>query len=186
MTSTAEKPQTDAAPFQNEVVKNFKHPADAAAMKAALASVRARFEAEYPLVIGGRRETTAKQIRSVNPADPSEVIGLVSSASKEQALEAIDAAARAFDSWKHLTLSERAVYLFKAAELLRKRRFEYDALLVFEVGKSWVEADGDIAESIDFLEFYAREALRYAKPQPVVPLAENATSWSTSRSASAR
>src|SRR5208337_2525080 len=64
----------------------------------------------------------------------------------------------------------RAGYIFKAAELLRQRRFHYDALLVHEVGKSWVEADGDIAEAIDFLEFYAREALRYAEPHPVVPI----------------
>ncbi|MFY9720181.1 MAG: L-glutamate gamma-semialdehyde dehydrogenase [Candidatus Cybelea sp.] len=170
MTSTAEKPPTGVAPFKNEVVKDFKDPADATAMKAALASVRGRFGAEYPLVIGGRRVTTSKQIRSLNPANPAEVIGSTSSASKEQALEAIDAAARAFESWKHLTLPERATYLFKAAELLRERRFEYDALLVYEVGKSWVEADGDISESIDFLEYYAREALRYAQGQPVVPL----------------
>jgi 1-pyrroline-5-carboxylate dehydrogenase len=170
MTSTAEKPPTGVAPFQNEVVKDFKDPADAAAMKAALAAVRGRFGAEYPLVIGGRRVTTSKLIRSLNPANPAEVIGSTSSASKEQALEAIDAAARAFESWKHLTLPERATYLFKAAELLRERRFEYDALLVYEVGKSWVEADGDISESIDFLEYYAREALRYAQGQPVVPL----------------
>jgi 1-pyrroline-5-carboxylate dehydrogenase len=170
MTSTAEKPQTGVAPFKNEVVKDFKDPADAAAMKAALAAVRGRFGAEYPLVIGGRRVTTSKQIRSLNPANPAEVIGSTSSASKEQALEAIDAAARAFESWKHRKLPERATFLFKAAELLRERRFEYDALLVYEVGKSWVEADGDISESIDFLEYYAREALRYAQGQPVVPL----------------
>ena len=80
------------------------------------------------------------------------------------------AASKAFETWKKTTPQERASYLFKAAELIRQRRFHYDALLVFEVGKSWVEADGDISEAIDFLEFYAREALRYAHPQPVVPL----------------
>ncbi len=171
MTSIAEKPPAEVAPFKNEVVKDFKDPADAAAMKNALAAVRERFGAEYPLVIGGRRVQTSKQISSVNPANPAEVIGRVSSASPEQARAAIEAAAAAFESWKLLTLPERAVYLFKAAEQLRRRRFDYDALLVYEVGKSWVEADGDISESIDFLEFYAREALRYAQPQPVVPLA---------------
>ena len=166
MTTTIER----VAPFKNEIIKNFSDPADAAAMRAALETVKARFGAHYPLVIDGRKVETDKKIRSINPADPSQVVGLTSSASKEQAREAVDAAARAFESWKRLTLEERAEYLFKAAAALRERRFEYDALLVYEVGKSWVEADGDIAESIDFLEFYAREALRYAQPQPIVPI----------------
>lgn len=171
MTTTATKPPQDVAPFVNERVKDFSDPADAAAMKAALATVRESFGKTYPLVIGGRKIETEKKIRSLNPAKPSEVIGTTSAASKEQAKEAIAQAARAFESWRRLPLPERAAYLFKAAELLRARRFEYDALLVYEVGKSWAEADGDIAESIDFLEFYAREALRYAQPQPVVPIA---------------
>jgi 1-pyrroline-5-carboxylate dehydrogenase len=97
-------------------------------------------------------------------------VGIVASANADQAREAIAAAARAFEGWKRLSLEQRAQYLFKAAELLRQRRFDYDALLVYEVGKSWVEADGDIAEAIDFLEYYAREALRYAAEQPVVPI----------------
>ncbi|HZY96512.1 MAG TPA: L-glutamate gamma-semialdehyde dehydrogenase [Candidatus Cybelea sp.] len=167
-TITTQAPHT-VAPFTNEPVNDFSDPADVAAMKAALQSVQRDFGKSYPLVIGGRKIETEKKIRSLNPANPDQVIGLTSSASKDQAIEAIDAAARAFESWKHLTLPERAGYLFKAAELLRKRRFEYDALLVYEVGKSWIEADGDIAEAIDFMEFYAREALRYARPQPVVP-----------------
>ena len=168
--TTAEKPRTEISPFKNEVVKDFKDPADVAAMEAALARLARRLGAEYPLVIGGRRIETSKRIRSLNPANPQEVVGSVSSASKAEATLAIDAAAKAFESWKHLTLPQRAQYLFRAAELLRRRRFDYDALLVYEVGKSWVEADGDISESIDFLEFYAREALRYAQEQPVVPI----------------
>ncbi len=166
MTSTLER----IAPFKNETVKNFADPADAAAMQAALAEVRTTFGTHYPLVIDGRKVETEKKIKSLNPADPSQVVGLTSSASKAQANEAIEAAARAFESWKRLALAERAEYLFKAAALLKERRFKYDALLVFEVGKSWSEADGDIAEAIDFLEFYAREALRYAEPHPVVPI----------------
>ncbi|MBV8343854.1 MAG: aldehyde dehydrogenase family protein, partial [Candidatus Eremiobacteraeota bacterium] len=166
---TTHGPDT-VTPFTNEPVNDFRDPTDAAAMRAALDSVRRDFGRSYPLVIGGSRVETSKKIRSLNPANPRQVIGLVSSASKEQAIEAIDSAAHAFESWKRLTLPERASYLFRAAELLRERRLRYDALLVYEVGKSWVEADGDIAEAIDFLEFYAREALRFARPQPVVPL----------------
>jgi 1-pyrroline-5-carboxylate dehydrogenase len=170
MTTITTQAPDAVAPFTNEPVNDFSDPADVAAMNAALQSVQGDFGKSYPLVIGGRKIETEKKIRSLNPANPDQVIGLTSSASKDQAIEAIDAAARAFESWKHLTLPERAGYLFKAVELLRKRRFQYDALLVYEVGKSWIEADGDIAEAIDFMEFYAREALRYARPQPVVPL----------------
>jgi 1-pyrroline-5-carboxylate dehydrogenase len=169
MTTTTEKPST-VGPFKNEVVKSFEDPADAAAMRAALARIKERLGAEYPLVIDGRRVHTEKNIRSLNPANPQELVGVVASASPDQAREAIEAAGRAFTSWKQLSLVQRAQYLFKAAELLRQRRYDYDALLVYEVGKSWVEADGDISEAIDFLEFYAREALRYGAEQPVVPL----------------
>jgi 1-pyrroline-5-carboxylate dehydrogenase len=167
----AEKPRAEVSAFKNEVVKDFKDPADVVGMEAALARLAQRLGTEYPLVIGGRRIETSKRIRSLNPANPEEVVGSVSSASKAEAMQAIDAAAKAFESWKHLTLPQRAEYLFDAAELLRRRRFDYDALLVYEVGKSWAEADGDIAESIDFLEFYAREALRYGQEQLVVPIA---------------
>jgi 1-pyrroline-5-carboxylate dehydrogenase len=170
MTTIATHAPDSVSPFTNEPVIDFTDPADVAAMKAALASVKRDFGKSYPLVIGGKRIETPKKIESRNPADPDQVIGQISSASKDQAVEAIEAARRAFESWRHLTLPERADYLFKAAALLRERRFEYDALLVYEVGKSWIEAEGDIAEAIDFLEFYAREALRYARPQPVVPL----------------
>ncbi len=159
------------APFKNEDIKTFTDPADVAAMQAALSAVRGRFGEHYPLVIDGRKIETEKKIRSLNPANPAEVVGLTSSASKEQAKQAVDVAARTFESWKRTTPQERADCLLKAAALLRERRFQYDALLVLEVGKSWPEADGDTAEAIDFIEFYAREALRYAQPHPVVPIA---------------
>jgi 1-pyrroline-5-carboxylate dehydrogenase len=168
MTSTLER---TIPPFKNETIKTFSDPADASAMRAALAAVKARFGQHYPLVIDGERVKTEKTIGSRNPARPSEIVGTVGSASKEQAQAAIDAAVRAFESWKRTSAQERANYLFAAAAKLRERRFEYDALLVYEVGKSWPEADGDIAEAIDFLEFYAREALRYAEEQPIVPIA---------------
>ncbi len=170
MTTTATKPTLDVGPFQNERVKDFSDPADAAAMTAALEATKQELGKHYPLVIGGRKIESEKKIRSLNPANPQELVGVTSAASKEQAVEGIEAATRAFQSWRRCSLPERAAYLFKAAELLRARRFNYDALLVYEVGKSWAEADGDICESIDFLEFYAREALRYAQPQPVIPL----------------
>ena len=157
-------------PFKNETVKTFADAADAAAMRAALERVKAGLGRTYPIVVDGRPLETAKQIRSVNPAVPDQVVGVVGSASKEQALLAVDAAARAFESWKRVPVEHRAAIIFKAADLLRERRFDYDALLVYEVGKSWPEADADIAELIDFLDYYAHEALRYAQKQPIVPM----------------
>jgi 1-pyrroline-5-carboxylate dehydrogenase len=157
-------------PFKNEVVKSFADAGDAEAMHTALAEVKSRFGTHYPLVIDGEKIETEKKIRSLNPSKPSEIVGVSSSASKDQANKAVEAAARAFESWKRLSPQERANFIFDAAARLRERRFLYDALLVYEVGKSWVEADGDIAEAIDFLEYYAREALRYAEPQTVVPI----------------
>lgn len=159
------------AAFKNEVIKSFADPADKAAMEAALAAVRSRLGATYPVFVDGKAVETAKHIDSINPSDPSQVIGRVGAASKAQAEEAIAVANRAFESWKRVAPAERAAYLFKAADLIRERRFEWDALLVFEVGKSWVEADADIAELIDFLDFYAHEMLRLAKEQPIVPVA---------------
>ncbi|MBV9055570.1 MAG: L-glutamate gamma-semialdehyde dehydrogenase [Candidatus Eremiobacteraeota bacterium] len=168
--TTATPPRDALAPFRNESVKDFSDPHDAAAMRAALESVRRRFGESYPLVIRGRRIEREKKIVSRNPANPDEIVGVVSSATASDANDAIDAASEAFESWKRVSAAERANVVFKAAALLRERRFDYDALLVYEVGKSWPEADGDICEAIDFLEYYAREALRYAEPQPVVPI----------------
>ena len=104
MTTTLER----IAPFKNEAIKNFTDPADAAAMQAALARVKARFGESYPLVIGGKKIETEKKIRSINPANPDEVVGVISSASKAQALEAIEAATAAFESWKRVPMPERA------------------------------------------------------------------------------
>ena len=70
-----------------------------------------------------------------------------------------------------MKVSERAAVLFKVAALIRRHRFEINAWMILETGKSWPEADGDTAEAIDFLEFYGRENLRYSGPQPVTPVA---------------
>ncbi|MBV9278218.1 MAG: L-glutamate gamma-semialdehyde dehydrogenase [Candidatus Eremiobacteraeota bacterium] len=168
MSATLER---TVAPFKNEPVKDFSDPADIAAMEGALAAVKRDFGEKYPLVIDGQREQSERWIKSINPAHPDEVVGLVASASLEQANRAIEIASQRFESWKNVSASDRANFLMKAAQKVRERRFEFDALLVYEVGKTWPEADGDTAEAIDFLEFYAREALRYDGPHPVEPIA---------------
>jgi len=168
MTATLERP---LAPFKNEPIKDFTDPADVVAMRDALAKVKAQFGKHYPVAVDGQPLETQRWINSINPANPGEIVGIVGSASLEQASGAIEVAAKTFESWKKTGAKERAGYLLKAAELIRRRRFELNAWLVYEVGKSWPEADGDTAEAIDFLEFYAREALRYDGPHPVEPVA---------------
>ncbi|MBV8172914.1 MAG: L-glutamate gamma-semialdehyde dehydrogenase [Candidatus Eremiobacteraeota bacterium] len=156
--------------FKNEALIDFKDPANKAKMEAALAAVRAGGSATYDLIINGRRVRGAGTFKTSNPAKPSESVGTVQKASPAQAREAVAAAEQAFYSWSKVPAAQRAALLFKAAELTRARRFEFDALLVLEVGKSWGEADGDVAEGIDFLEYYAREMLRLDGPHPVTPV----------------
>jgi 1-pyrroline-5-carboxylate dehydrogenase len=156
--------------FRNEPFIDFGQPEHIAAMQQALADVRAQLGQTYPLIIGGERIATDKTIESRNPANPSEVVGRVASATVELADRAIETANQAFATWRKVPAEQRAEYLFKAAAEMRRRRFELNAWLVYEVSKSWAEADGDIAESIDFCEFYGREMLRLAGPQPVYPM----------------
>lgn len=167
------------SPFRNEAIRSFAEPADAASLRAALERARKALGSEYPVVIDGERVVTAESIRSRNPARPSEIVGNVGSASLDQAMEAIEVAARTFETWKRVATADRVGVLLRAAEKIRERRDDFNALLILEVGKTWVEADADTAEAIDFLEFYAREAIRYAEPPPLVPLAgeENCLSY---------
>lgn len=157
--------------FRNEPFTDFSCPTNQEAMKAALAKVRSQLGKKYPLVINGERIETNDLLVSTNPANPSEVIGSFHKADKELAEKAMQSALEAFESWKKVCPKERARFLFKAAAMMRRRKFELSSWLILEIGKSWAEADGDVAEAIDFCEYYGREMLRLAAPQPVVPYA---------------
>jgi 1-pyrroline-5-carboxylate dehydrogenase len=128
------------------------------------------FGREYPLVIGGQKITTPEKIKSYNPSRPEEVVGIFQKATVEMANQAVEAAAKAFEHWKRVSPEERVACAYRAADILRKRRFELDAWLCYEIGKTWPEADADIAELIDFCEYYGREALRLAAPQKLTPM----------------
>jgi len=155
--------------FRNEPFTDFNRPEERTAMESALLKVRSELGREYPLVIGGERLDGRKTFSSINPAKKNEILGTFNKATREDAAAAVERAALAFEEWKHASVDKRAGWLLKVAEILRQRKHYFSAVLVLEVGKSWVEADGDTAEAIDFCEFYAREAFRYADRQPVTP-----------------
>jgi 1-pyrroline-5-carboxylate dehydrogenase len=136
-------------------------------MRDALAKVKSELGREYPLVIGGERIKTDGTLDSINPANRTEVVGRFQKATKELATRAVETAYETFQTWKKTTAQERADLLFRVADILRQRKHELSAWMIYEVGKTWPEADGDTAEAIDFCEFYAREMLRYAGPQPL-------------------
>ncbi|HXW93833.1 MAG TPA: L-glutamate gamma-semialdehyde dehydrogenase [Terriglobales bacterium] len=156
--------------FENEWPVDFSQEENARRMRAALEKVSSQLGREYDLRIGSQRIRTKDKIRSFNPARPSQIVGVHQKAGQEQVAPAIEAAHQAFASWSRTSVEERASLLFRVGDLLRERKFEFMAWLVFEVSKNWAEADGDIAETIDFCEYYSREALRFAKVQTDVQL----------------
>ncbi len=171
MTSTA-TPQTtlERGEFRNEAFIDFSKPENRKAMEDALRQVRGVFGREYPLVIGGKKITTTDKIKSINPSHPEEIIGIFQKASVEMAKQAVEAAEHAFEKWRKVPVAERVACLYRAADILHKRRYELDAWLCYEVGKSWPEADADIAELIDFCEYYGREMMRLSEPQKLTPM----------------
>jgi 1-pyrroline-5-carboxylate dehydrogenase len=156
--------------FSNEPFVDFSKPENRKAMEDALKKVASEFGREYPMYIGGRKVTTASKRTSTNPSHPEQVIGVFQSATPEMATEAVEAASKAFESWKRVPAEQRAECLFRTAKILRERKFEMNALICYEAGKTWPEADADTAETIDFCEFYGREMLRLAGPQKVTPM----------------
>jgi 1-pyrroline-5-carboxylate dehydrogenase len=159
------------APFRNETIRDFSAAADRASLEAALERARTVVGVRCPVVIGGERLHGVRTTPSRNPAFPDQIVGEVDEATPELVSRALDAATAAFATWKKTAVGERAAFLFRAAERIRATRDDWNALLILEVGKSWVEADADTAEAIDFLEYYAREALRLASPPPLTPVA---------------
>ena len=155
--------------FRNEPFTDYTVPENAEAMRAAIEKVRGELGREYPVVINGEKVTLASKFESINPARKSQVVGVFSEVDTDTSLvrRAIDAAGEAFKFWRNVPAAERAEYLFKTADVMRRRKHELSAWMVFEVAKTWAEADGDTAEAIDFMEFYGREMIRWSERQPV-------------------
>lgn len=159
------------AEFKTEPFTDFSLPENEKAIKEALKTVRSQLGRQYPLIINGERIETSDLLVSTNPSSPAQVIGKFSKANTDHAEKAMQAALTAFESWKRVKPEDRAEYLFKAANVMRTKRHELSAWLILEIGKSWVEADADVAEAIDFCDYYAHEMLRLANPAPLVPVA---------------
>ncbi len=159
--------------FKNEPFTDFSVAENAEVMRQAIEQVKSELGREYPIVINGEKITLEKKFESINPAEKSQVVARFSEGDTDAenlVNQAIGAAKEAFGSWKNVPAEERAEYLFKAAKIVRQRKHYFSAWMVFEVGKTWAEADGDTAEAIDFLEFYGREMLRWAGKQPLTQI----------------
>jgi len=161
---------THFGPFVTEPFFDFRNEENARRMRSAIAKVRGQLGREYDLIIGGKHVKTTDKIKSLNPAKPSEIVGIHQKAGKEHVEPTMNAALKAFESWSRTSIEERAGLVFRVGDALRQRKMEFMAWLVFEVSKNWAEADADISETIDFCEFYAREALRLSRAQTPIQL----------------
>jgi RHH-type proline utilization regulon transcriptional repressor/proline dehydrogenase/delta 1-pyrroline-5-carboxylate dehydrogenase len=159
------KPALPDGSFKNSPLVNFVYKESQDKMQSALREVRKRFGEKHPLVIGGEKVWTDELTPSVNPSEPTEIVGYSAEAGVPEAERAVKAARAAFETWRWTSFEERARLLERAANILDRRRYELSALEVFEVGKPWKEADADIREAIDFCRFYAEQMRRLGRPK---------------------
>ncbi|MEE9612286.1 MAG: L-glutamate gamma-semialdehyde dehydrogenase, partial [Desulfatiglandales bacterium] len=147
-------------PFKNEPLAAFARPEVRASFQKAISEARQVLGQTYPLLIGAKEIATQKTLDSLNPADPSEIIGHICQAGRKEIDLAVAAAKGAFSEWRDTSAEDRSQYLFRSAEIARSRIFQLAALQVIEVGKQWDQAFADVGEAIDFLEYYGREMMR--------------------------
>jgi 1-pyrroline-5-carboxylate dehydrogenase len=170
MTTTVASPTLSLSEFGNEPLADFKQPENRAAMQRALSQVRDKLGHEYALWIAGERVKTGDLLKSFNPSRPAELIGVHHKATPELARRAVESAHDYFPTWASTAARSRVEKALKVADIIRQRKFEFDAWLVFEAGKTWPEAEADVCEAIDFCDYYARQMLKYASPDPVLQL----------------
>jgi len=151
--------------YENASLVNFVYKENQEQMRVALRQVRAQFGKKYPLIIDAEKIWTGKTIASINPSSPEEIVGHVTEAGIPEAERAVEAARVAFEKWSRTPFEARARLLERAAAIMERRRYELSALEVFEVGKPWAEADGDIREAMDFCLFYAQQMRLIGRPR---------------------
>ena len=156
--------------FRNEPYADFSMPANRRAMEEALAQSAPNSDANISCASAASASPPATSSTSLNPSNPSEVVGVHHRATAELANRAVESAWAAFPEWSRTPATERVRMALEAARILRARKFEFDAWLVYEAGKTWPEAEADVSEAIDFCEYYAREMQRLDGPHPVVQL----------------
>ena len=161
--------------FKNEPICDYSVEANVKGAERAIRALETKLDRYYPALIGGRSVETGKTIVSLCPALPDRVVGRVASCTRAHVDEAIAEAQKAFASWARTDPEIRAETLMKLAALIRRDRFDFLALLSYEIGKDWYEADAEIAEAIDFCEYYARLAVHHFQYQPLtrIPTEDN-------------
>ena len=151
--------------FKNEPFIDFAVIEERREMQNALLRVQSTFGNLYSPIIKNREVRCDLEIKEVNPCDPNQVVGLVGVANRDMAEQAVQSAYEAQSNWKKRPVQERARIVRKLAQLMQSKKYDLAALQVYEVGKTWSEADGDVAEAIDFCRYYADEAERLEKGQ---------------------
>lgn len=157
--------------FTNQPLINFSVPGNREAMESAIAKVQSQLGREYSLVIGGEYLSTGRTRESINPSCSEQIVGRFQQGTKGLIGKTMSVAESAFEKWSRVSARERVEYMLEVSKLMQERRLELAAWMILEVGKSWVEADADVAEAIDFCEYYARQALRLEDPELLVPIA---------------
>jgi len=159
----SQKQPTHHADFHNESQRDFSEADSRGTMQQALAKVRSQLGRQW--MSSGGLHLSGPLIESRNPRRPDEVVGRFSSASSEDIEQAVRWAVQAWDSWRDISTEHRVNIMRAAAALMRTRRDELAAWEIVECGKPWREADADLAEAIDFLEYYAADWHRLASPK---------------------
>ena len=155
-------------PYQMEPFTDFTLKDNQVKYEEGLKLVKSYLGRTYPLIINGERVYSETIMDSLNPSNHKEIVGSIHQASVKETQRAITSALHAFESWKKVDPFIRADVLFKAAAIIRKRKFEFSALLTIEAGKPWSEADADVAEAIDFLEYYGRQMRSMTRVDDVI------------------
>jgi RHH-type proline utilization regulon transcriptional repressor/proline dehydrogenase/delta 1-pyrroline-5-carboxylate dehydrogenase len=157
------KPDDPRGRFRNEPLTDFSREEARTAMRRALDEVGTQIGRTYPLWIDGQAVATEASIDSLDPSHCKQIVGRCALATPAHAERAVQAAAKAFPAWRDTSARERAAYFFRAADIMRRRRYELAAWQVRECGKQWREADADVAETIDYADYYAHEMIRLAE-----------------------
>jgi 1-pyrroline-5-carboxylate dehydrogenase len=146
-------------PYQTEAYSDFSKAENISVYKGALEQVRSQLGRDYPLIIGDQKIETGEWLTSINPSNLDVVVGRTAKAKRKEIEKAFDAAHKAYADWSRLPMEHRARALVKLAAVMRRRKWELCAWLTFESSKNFAEAEAEVAEAIDFAEYYARQAL---------------------------